>query len=103
MPVLYYNLTNHCCYPFGPQVSLFKETDLEDFGFSVSDGLLEKGVYVNNIRPGGPAEIGGLKPFDRLLQVRSSQCLTTHTHTHTHTHHKRSPLTLGLVPITTAT
>ncbi|XP_031414043.1 glutamate receptor-interacting protein 1 isoform X2 [Clupea harengus] len=51
------------------KVSLFKETDLEDFGFSVSDGLLEKGVYVNNIRPGGPAEIGGLKPFDRLLQI----------------------------------
>lgn len=51
------------------KVSLFKETDLEDFGFSVSDGLLEKGVYVNNIRPGGPAEIGGLKRFDRLLQI----------------------------------
>ncbi|XP_062384246.1 glutamate receptor-interacting protein 1 isoform X1 [Sardina pilchardus] len=51
------------------KVSLFKETDLEDFGFSVSDGLLEKGVYVNNIRPGGPAEVGGLKPFDRLLQI----------------------------------
>ncbi|XP_063068699.1 glutamate receptor-interacting protein 1 [Engraulis encrasicolus] len=51
------------------KVSLFKESDLEDFGFSVSDGLLEKGVYVNNIRPGGPAEIGGLKPFDRLLQI----------------------------------
>ncbi|XP_017551308.1 glutamate receptor-interacting protein 1 isoform X4 [Pygocentrus nattereri] len=51
------------------KVSLFKESDLEDFGFSVSDGLLEKGVYVNNIRPGGPAEVGGLKPYDRLLQI----------------------------------
>lgn len=51
------------------QVSLNKESDLEDFGFSVSDGLLEKGVYVNNIRPGGPAEVAGLKPYDRLLQV----------------------------------
>ncbi|KAJ8008851.1 hypothetical protein DPEC_G00082740 [Dallia pectoralis] len=51
------------------KVSLFKETDLEDFGFSVSDGLLEKGVYVNNIRPGGPAEVGGLKSYDRLLQI----------------------------------
>ncbi|XP_034143790.1 glutamate receptor-interacting protein 1 isoform X17 [Esox lucius] len=51
------------------KVSLFKESDLEDFGFSVSDGLLEKGVYVNNIRPGGPAEVGGLKSYDRLLQI----------------------------------
>uniref|UniRef100_A0A673HD96 Glutamate receptor-interacting protein 1-like n=1 Tax=Sinocyclocheilus rhinocerous TaxID=307959 RepID=A0A673HD96_9TELE len=50
-------------------VSLLKDSDLEDFGFSVSDGVLEKGVYVNNIRPGGPAEIGGLKPYDRLLQI----------------------------------
>ncbi|XP_046728735.1 glutamate receptor-interacting protein 1 isoform X3 [Silurus meridionalis] len=51
------------------KVSLSKESDLEDFGFSVSDGLLEKGVYVNNIRPGGPAEVAGLKPYDRLLQI----------------------------------
>lgn len=50
-------------------MSLLKDSDLEDFGFSVSDGVLEKGVYVNNIRPGGSAEIGGLKPYDRLLQV----------------------------------
>ncbi|KAJ8245289.1 hypothetical protein GJAV_G00269140 [Gymnothorax javanicus] len=51
------------------KVTLFKELDEEDFGFSVSDGLLEKGVYVNNIRPNGPAEQGGLKPYDRLLQI----------------------------------
>ncbi|XP_064198418.1 glutamate receptor-interacting protein 1-like isoform X2 [Anguilla rostrata] len=51
------------------KVTLFKETDVEDFGFSVSDGLLDKGVYINNIRPCGPAEVGGLKAFDRLLQV----------------------------------
>ncbi|KAG2469182.1 GRIP1 protein, partial [Polypterus senegalus] len=51
------------------KVTLYKDLDAEDFGFSVSDGLLEKGVYVNNIRPGGPAEVGGLKPYDRLLQI----------------------------------
>ncbi|XP_063783607.1 glutamate receptor-interacting protein 1 isoform X16 [Pseudophryne corroboree] len=51
------------------KVSLFKDSDREDFGFSVADGLLEKGVYVKNIRPNGPGDIGGLKPFDRLLQV----------------------------------
>lgn len=43
---------------------------MEDFGFSVADGLLEKGVYVKNIRPAGPGDLGGLKPYDRLLQVR---------------------------------
>uniref|UniRef100_A0A803TBK0 Glutamate receptor interacting protein 1 n=1 Tax=Anolis carolinensis TaxID=28377 RepID=A0A803TBK0_ANOCA len=51
------------------EVTLFKDSDMEDFGFSVSDGLLEKGVYVKNIRPAGPGDVGGLKPYDRLLQV----------------------------------
>lgn len=51
------------------KVSLLKDSDVDDFGFSVSDGVLEKGVYVNNIRPGGPADIGGLKPYDRMLQI----------------------------------
>uniref|UniRef100_A0A3Q2NSQ8 Glutamate receptor interacting protein 2a n=1 Tax=Fundulus heteroclitus TaxID=8078 RepID=A0A3Q2NSQ8_FUNHE len=51
------------------KVSLRKDRESHDFGFSVSDGLLEKGVYVNMIRPDGPAEQAGLKPFDRILQV----------------------------------
>ncbi|GAB0176298.1 glutamate receptor-interacting protein 1 [Grus japonensis] len=51
------------------EVTLYKDADGEDFGFSVSDGLLEKGVYVKNIRPAGPGDLGGLKPYDRLLQV----------------------------------
>uniref|UniRef100_A0A3Q4BY80 PDZ domain-containing protein n=1 Tax=Mola mola TaxID=94237 RepID=A0A3Q4BY80_MOLML len=42
---------------------------IDDFGFSVSDGFLEKGVYVNMIRPDGPADRSGLKPYDRILQV----------------------------------
>lgn len=42
---------------------------MRDFGFSVSDGLLEKGVYVNMIRPDGPACQAGLQPYDRILQV----------------------------------
>uniref|UniRef100_A0AAX7TDC5 PDZ domain-containing protein n=1 Tax=Astatotilapia calliptera TaxID=8154 RepID=A0AAX7TDC5_ASTCA len=48
---------------------LFQFPLYRDFGFSVSDGLLEKGVYVNMIRPDGPADQAGLKPFDRILQV----------------------------------
>ncbi|KAI9545217.1 hypothetical protein NQZ68_038247, partial [Dissostichus eleginoides] len=50
------------------ELTLEKATDLEDFGFSVSDGMLDRGVYVNNIRPGGPAECGGLRAYDRILQ-----------------------------------
>ncbi|KAG7228195.1 hypothetical protein INR49_013358 [Caranx melampygus] len=51
------------------KVTIRKDLESHDFGFSVSDGLLEKGVYVNMIRPDGPADLAGLKPFDRILQV----------------------------------
>ncbi|XP_077356943.1 glutamate receptor-interacting protein 1 isoform X7 [Festucalex cinctus] len=51
------------------KLTLEKSSDLEDFGFSVSDGVLDRGVYVNNIRCGGPAERGGLQAYDRLLQI----------------------------------
>lgn len=61
------------------QVTLYKDSDLDDFGFSVSDGMLEKGVYVNNIRTNGPADLGALKPYDRLLQVKRAQSSTFQT------------------------
>ncbi|KAM9475063.1 glutamate receptor-interacting protein 2a isoform 2-T2 [Clarias gariepinus] len=51
------------------KISVLKDEDSRDFGFSVSDGLLEKGVYVNMIRPDGPADRAGLQPYDRILQV----------------------------------
>ncbi|ELK34401.1 Glutamate receptor-interacting protein 2 [Myotis davidii] len=51
------------------KVTLYKDPTRNDFGFSVSDGLLEKGVYVHTVRPEGPAQRGGLQPFDRVLQV----------------------------------
>lgn len=51
------------------QVTIRRDLESQDFGFSVSDGLLEKGVYVNMIRPDGPADQAGLKPYDRVLQV----------------------------------
>lgn len=51
-------------------VTLYKDNVYDDFGFSVSDGLYERGVYINRIRSGGPADIVGLlKPFDRIMQV----------------------------------
>lgn len=49
---------------------LFKDPLYEDFGFSISDGLYERGVFLNRIRQGGPADkIGLLKPYDRIIQV----------------------------------
>ncbi|KAK5933409.1 hypothetical protein CgunFtcFv8_013895 [Champsocephalus gunnari] len=51
------------------KVTVIKDPEIDDFGFSVSDGFLEKGVYVNMIRPDGPADRVGLRPYDRILQV----------------------------------
>ncbi|KAJ8687956.1 hypothetical protein QAD02_023751 [Eretmocerus hayati] len=52
-------------------VSLNKDPVYEDFGFSVSDGLYERGVYINRLRPGGPCD-GLLRPYDRILRVNES-------------------------------
>ncbi|XP_024914939.1 glutamate receptor-interacting protein 2-like [Cynoglossus semilaevis] len=51
------------------KISVRKDLQNHDFGFSVSDGLLEKGVFINMIRPDGPADQAGLKSLDRILQV----------------------------------
>ena len=54
------------------RIVLYRENELEDFGFGLSDGVYEKGVYISAIRHGGPAELSGeLKSYDRLLQVSS--------------------------------
>ncbi|XP_054275201.1 glutamate receptor-interacting protein 1-like [Macrosteles quadrilineatus] len=65
------------------QVTLYKDPVYEDFGFSVSDGLYERGVYINRIRRGGPADsCKVLQPYDRILQVNETKtedldcCLT---------------------------
>ncbi|XP_046386465.1 glutamate receptor-interacting protein 2 isoform X2 [Ischnura elegans] len=64
------------------RLTLYKDDIYEDFGFSVSDGLYERGVYVNRIRKGGPADIGALLPYDRIIQVNDTMtyafdcCLT---------------------------
>ncbi|KAJ8257948.1 hypothetical protein GJAV_G00191490 [Gymnothorax javanicus] len=51
------------------KATVLKDMETDDFGFSISDGYLENGVYVNMIRPDGPAHRAGLKPYDRILQV----------------------------------
>ncbi|XP_072928604.1 glutamate receptor-interacting protein 2 isoform X2 [Hemitrygon akajei] len=55
------------------KITIHKQSENEEFGFSISDGLLEKGVYVNLIRPNGPADGSGLQPYDRILQVNQIQ------------------------------
>lgn len=51
-------------------VTLYKDQVYDDYGFSVSDGLYERGVYINRIRSGGPADqVQVLKPYDRIIQV----------------------------------
>ncbi|XP_076804617.1 glutamate receptor-interacting protein 2-like isoform X2 [Clavelina lepadiformis] len=54
------------------RLSLCKDSPAEDFGFSVSDGQLERGVYVHTVRPGSAAARAGLLPYDRLLQVNGT-------------------------------
>lgn len=56
------------------KVTLLKDSDVEDFGFSVSDGISDKGVFVNTVRPGGPASRSlNVKPFDRILQINQTR------------------------------
>ena len=50
---------------------VFKDLELGSFGFSVSDGVDEQGVFVNSIKPDGPAARAGVLPFDRILQINN--------------------------------
>ncbi|XP_036360671.1 glutamate receptor-interacting protein 1 isoform X11 [Octopus sinensis] len=51
--------------------TIAKENATEDFGFSLSEGMYEKGVYISAIRPGSLAEKSGLLQYDRILQVNN--------------------------------
>lgn len=60
------------------KVTLYKDPVYEDFGFSVSDGLYERGVFINRIRRGGPADATRvLQPYDRILQVKQKLTIIT--------------------------
>ncbi len=51
-------------------LGLKRDKRVLDFGFSISDRLYGTGVYVNKIRPNGPAELEGtLIPCMRIYQV----------------------------------
>nr|XP_022296819.1 glutamate receptor-interacting protein 1-like isoform X3 [Crassostrea virginica] len=51
------------------KINLTRSTVVEDFGFGLSDGMYEKGVYISGVRKGSIADLNGLRPFDRVLQV----------------------------------
>lgn len=51
------------------EVTVERSSENEGFGFSLSDGFVEPGVYVNEIRPDGPADGSGLEPYDRIIKV----------------------------------
>ena len=51
------------------RVTLVKDCLAEDFGFGVSDGVYDKGVYISAVRTGSVADRMGLKQFDRILKV----------------------------------
>ncbi|XP_077996877.1 glutamate receptor-interacting protein 1-like [Glandiceps talaboti] len=56
------------------KVTLYKDNDYDDFGFSLSDGLYERGVYVSAVRTGGPAACSdNVRPYDRILQVNHTR------------------------------
>ena len=56
------------------RITVEKTSATADFGFSLSDGMYEKGVYVSAVRTGSPAQRAGVRAFDRILQV----CLGPH-------------------------
>ena len=58
------------------RVTLVKDSLAEDFGFGVSDGVYDKGVYISAVRTGSVADKMGLKQFDRILKVRYHYTLT---------------------------
>ncbi|KRY30572.1 Glutamate receptor-interacting protein 1 [Trichinella spiralis] len=49
---------------------LRKDQVHNDFGFSISDGVEERGIFVRDIRPNGPADKSrNIFPYDRILKV----------------------------------
>ena len=52
------------------RVRLRKTNEVDDFGFGLSDGVYEKGVYISAVRPGSEAA-AALRQYDRILQVHA--------------------------------
>lgn len=53
---------------------VFRDIDTGSFGFSVSDGLNDKGVFIQSVKPDGPAARAGIHPYDKILQINNTRC-----------------------------
>lgn len=51
------------------KIKMVKDPGSDDFGFGLSDGMYEKGVYISGVRKDSLADRAGLVQFDRILQV----------------------------------
>ena len=55
------------------EITINKDQRYKDFGFSISDNVYGKGIFVNKIRMGSPAEQNNfLKPFTQIFKVNFS-------------------------------
>ena len=52
---------------------VFRDIDTGSFGFSVSDGLNDKGVFIQSVKPDGPAARAGIHPYDKILQINNTR------------------------------
>ena len=52
---------------------VFRDIDTGSFGFSVSDGLTDKGVFIQSVKPDGPAARAGIHPYDKILQINNTR------------------------------
>ena len=50
-------------------VKIYKQAGEMSYGFSISDGQFDRGVYVKTVKPGGPSDRGGLLPYDKIVKV----------------------------------
>jgi PDZ domain len=53
------------------EATLMRSSESESFGFSLSNGINESGVFIGAVKETGPAA-DKLKPYDRILQVGTS-------------------------------
>ena len=54
---------------------VFRDIETNSYGFSVSDGVLDKGVFIHSIKPDGPAARAGIQPYDKILQINNTRFL----------------------------
>lgn len=57
------------------RVVICKKPGEVSFGFSISDGQYDQGVYVKTVKPMGPSDRGGLQHYDKIIRVCVCVCV----------------------------